>query len=583
MRASQFLISTKKESPADAEIISHKLMLRAGIIRKLASGLYTWLPMGLIVLRKLEAIIREEMNKLGAQEILMPIMQPARLWEESDRWGRYGPELLRVQDRHERPFCLGPTHEEVVTDLIRNEVHSYKQLPLVLYQIQTKFRDEIRPRFGVMRSREFIMKDAYSFHISEKNLSQTYQLMYEGYTNILKRIGLDFRAVVADTGSIGGSISHEFHVLAESGEDSIAFSNRSEFAANVETTEAVTIHPSIANKKEELQEIKTKGLSSVEEISKFLNVDKSNIIKTLIVLGLPKEESPEDESEEVHTPLVALALRGDHELNVVKVEKINGVMSPLTFASKDIIKAQLGCDIGSLGPLGLDIPIIVDRSANQLTSFVCGANKNGLHLTGVNWTRDCNAINVEDIRNVTQGDPSPDGKGFLDIKRGIEVGHIFQLGTKYSEAMGCNVLSEEGTQQSILMGCYGIGVSRIVAAAIEQNNDGNGILWPKAITPFQIALIPVNIHKSEKVKDHCEKIYTKLLDIGFDVLFMDQEKARLGGMLADIELIGLPHRLVLGEKGIEKGMIEYRNRSESENQNIPLSGLYEFLIKNIDC
>jgi prolyl-tRNA synthetase len=523
------------------------------------------------------------MNKLGAQEILMPIMQPARLWEESGRWGRYGPELLRVQDRHERPFCLGPTHEEVVTDLIRNEVHSYKQLPLVLYQIQTKFRDEIRPRFGVMRSREFIMKDAYSFDISEKNLSQTYQLMYEGYSSILKRIGLDFRAVIADTGSIGGSISHEFHVLAESGEDSIAFSDGSGFAANVETTEAVTVHPSTVKKEEKLQEIKTKGLSSVEEISKFLDVDRSNIVKTLIVLGQPKEESSENKSEEVHMPLVALALRGDHELNIIKAEKISGVMSPLTFASKDVIKAQLGCDIGSLGPLRLDIPVIVDRSANQLTSFVCGANKNGLHLTGVNWARDCNAIRVEDIRNVIQGDPSPDGKGFLDIKRGIEVGHIFQLGTKYSEAMDCKVLSEEGTQQSILMGCYGIGISRIVAAAIEQNNDGNGILWPKAITPFQIALIPVNIHKSEKVKDHCEKIYTQLLNIGFDVLFMDQEKARLGGMLADIELIGLPHRLVLGEKGIEKGTIEYRNRGESENQNIPLSELNEFLIKNIDC
>ena len=380
MRASQFLISTKKESPADAEIISHKLMLRAGMIRKLASGLYTWLPMGLIVLRKLEAIIREEMNKLGAQEILMPIMQPARLWEESGRWGRYGPELLRVQDRHERPFCLGPTHEEVVTDLIRNEVHSYKQLPLVLYQIQTKFRDEIRPRFGVMRSREFIMKDAYSFDVSEKNLSQTYQLMYEGYSNILKRIGLDFRAVIADTGSIGGSISHEFHVLAESGEDSIAFSDGSDFAANVETTEAVTVHPSTVKKEEKLQEIKTKGLSSVEEISKFLDVDRSNIVKTLIVLGQPKEESSENKSVEVHMPLVALALRGDHELNVIKAEKISGVMTPLTFASKDVIKAQLGCDIGSLGPLRLDIPVIVDRSANQLTSFVCGANKKWIAL-----------------------------------------------------------------------------------------------------------------------------------------------------------------------------------------------------------
>lgn len=582
MRASQFLISTKKESPADAEIISHKLMLRAGMIRKLASGLYTWLPMGLIVLRKLEAIIREEMNKLGAQEVLMPIMQPAHLWEESGRWGRYGPELLRIQDRHERSFCLGPTHEEVITDFVRNEIHSYKQLPLIFYQIQTKFRDEIRPRFGVMRSREFIMKDAYSFHVSEKNLNQTYQLMHEAYTNILKRIGLDFRAVLADTGSIGGNRSHEFHVLAESGEDSIAFSDRSDFAANVEMTEAVTLNPSNAKKEEKLQEIKTEGLSSIEEVSKFLNVGRSNIIKTLIVLGQPKEESPEDRSKKSYTPLVALALRGDHDLNIVKAEKINGIMSPLTFASKDIIKAQLGCDIGSLGPLELDIPVIVDRSANQLTSFVCGANKNGLHLTGVNWARDCNAINVEDIRNVTQGDPSPCGKGFLDIKRGIEVGHIFQLGTKYSEAMDCKVLNEGGAQQSVFMGCYGIGVSRIVAAAVEQNNDSNGILWPKTITPFQIALIPINIHKSEQVKGYCEEIYNQLLDIGFDVLFMDQEKARLGGMLTDVELIGLPHMLVLGEKGIEKGMIEYRNRSNSDNQDIPLSELNEFLIKSIN-
>ena len=582
MRASEFLISTKKESPADAEIVSHKLMLRAGMIRKLASGLYTWLPMGLIVLRKLEAIIRQEMNKLGAQEVLMPIMQPSNLWEESGRWGRYGPELLRIQDRHERSFCLGPTHEEVITDLMRSEIHSYKQLPLIFYQIQTKFRDEIRPRFGVMRSREFIMKDAYSFHESEENLNQTYQLIHKAYTNILKKIGLDFRAVIADTGSIGGNGSHEFHVLAESGEDSIAFSNESDFAANVEMTEAVTLNQRNDMQEQKLEEIKTEGLCSVDEISEYLDVDKSNVIKTLIVLGNPKKISNNHKSKKDHVPLVALALRGDHEINIIKAEKISVVMSPLTFASKDIIKAQLGCDIGSLGPLELDIPLIVDRSANQSTNFICGANKNGFHLTGVNWRRDCNISKVEDIRNVIQGDLSPDGKGVLDIKRGIEVGHIFQLGTKYSESMSCMALSKEGAQQPIFMGCYGIGVSRIVAAAIEQNNDENGIKWPAELAPFQIALIPINIHKSEKVRNYCEKIYKQLTSNGFDVLFMDREKTRLGGMLADIELIGLPHRLVLGEKGVDRDVIEYRGRDSSSNQDIPLAELNQFLTKKLN-
>ena len=578
MRASQFLISTKKESPSDAEIISHQLMLRAGMIRKLASGLYTWLPMGLLVLRKVEAIIREEMNRSGAQEILMPIIQPAELWKESGRWEKYGPELLRMKDRHDRSFCLGPTHEEVITDLVRNEIQSYKQLPLIIYQIQTKVRDEIRPRFGVMRSREFIMKDAYSFHTTEESLSQTYKLMHEIYISIFKRIGLNFRSVLADTGSIGGSHSHEFHVLAESGEDSIAFSTQSNFAANIEMTEAMSPDPTSSSSKTKLQEIKTQDLSSIEEISQLLGVEKSNIIKTLIVLGQPKKESSQNDT---NPPLVALVLRGDHQLNTVKAEKINGVKSPLTFASKETIKDQLNCDAGSLGPVGLNIPIIADHSASQLINFVCGANKNNAHLIGVNWERDCGTKVVKDIRNVVQGDPSPDGEGILDIKRGIEVGHIFQLGTKYSKEMNGTILNEQGKKQLLFMGCYGIGVSRIVAAAIEQNNDEKGILWPDELAPFQIALIPINIHKSEKVKKTCEKIYSELLANDFEVLFMDQEKARLGFMLAEVELIGLPHRLVVGEKGLEKGVIEYRNRRSPDNINIPFAELNEFILQNV--
>lgn len=572
MRASQFLIATQKETPADAEVISHQLMLRSGMIRKLAAGLYSWLPMGLRVLRKAEAIVREEMNRAGVQEVLMPVTQPAELWEESGRWEQYGPELLRIKDRHGRSFCLGPTHEEVITDLVRNELRSYKQLPASFYQIQTKFRDEIRPRFGIMRSREFLMKDAYSFHISQESLQQTYEVMYQAYSAIFQRMGLDFRPVLADTGSIGGSHSHEFHVLAESGEDDIAFSTESDFAANIEMAEAVAPTGERPAAKEQVKDVETPNQHSIEEVSQFLGMEKSNVAKTLIVLAEPEDEEASDPSQ-----LIALVLRGDHELNDIKTEKLRGVASPLTFASEEQVKQQLGCNVGSLGPVGLNIPIIVDRSAAHLADFACGANKEGVHLTGVNWERDCPLARVEDIRNVLAGDPSPDGKGVLEIKRGIEVGHIFQLGSKYSEAMNARVLNEEGREQVMLMGCYGIGVSRVVASAIEQNNDDNGILWPNALAPFQVALIPINMHKSEQVRETCEKLYAELLESGVDVLFMDQEKARLGGMLADVELIGLPHRIVVGDRGLEKGVVEYRNRRETENQDIPLAELHEFL------
>ena len=572
MRASQFLIATQKETPADAEVISHQLMLRSGMIRKLAAGLYSWLPMGLRVLRKAEAIVREEMNRAGVQEVLMPVTQPAELWEESGRWEQYGPELLRIKDRHGRSFCLGPTHEEVITDLVRNELRSYKQLPASFYQIQTKFRDEIRPRFGIMRSREFLMKDAYSFHISQESLQQTYEVMYQAYSAIFQRMGLDFRPVLADTGSIGGSHSHEFHVLAESGEDDIAFSTESDFAANIEMAEAVAPTGERPAAKEQVKGVETPNQHSIEEVSQFLGMEKSNVAKTLIVLAEPEDEEASDPSQ-----LIALVLRGDHELNDIKTEKLRGVASPLTFASEEQVKQQLDCSVGSLGPVGLNIPIIVDRSAAHLADFACGANKEGVHLTGVNWERDCPLARVEDIRNVLTGDPSPDGKGVLEIKRGIEVGHIFQLGSKYSEAMNARVLNEEGREQVMLMGCYGIGVSRVVASAIEQNNDDNGILWPNALAPFQVALIPINMHKSEQVRETCEKLYAELLESGVDVLFMDQEKARLGGMLADVELIGLPHRIVVGDRGLEKGVVEYRNRRASENQDIPLAELHEFL------
>lgn len=576
MRASQFLITTQKETPAEAEVISHQLMLRAGMIRKLAAGLYSWLPLGLRVLRKAEAIVREEMNKAGIQEVLMPVTQPAELWEESGRWEQYGPELLRLKDRNGRSFCLGPTHEEVITDLVRNEIRSYKQLPASFYQIQTKFRDEVRPRFGIMRAREFLMKDAYSFHISKESLQQTYDIMYQAYTTIFQRMGLDFRPVLADTGSIGGSHSHEFHVLAESGEDDIAFSTESDFAANIEMAEALAPNGDRPNATQPMTEVATPDQHSIDEVCQFLNIGSHQVIKTLIVLGASAQDSTPDTP-----PLIALALRGDHELNEIKAEKLAGVASPLTFASEDQIIQTIGCNVGSLGPVGLTIPVIVDRTAAHLSDFVCGANTAGIHLTGVNWERDCPLARIEDIRNVVAGDQSPDRHGLLEIKRGIEVGHIFQLGTKYSEAMNARVLNEQGREQVMLMGCYGIGVSRIVASAIEQNNDDRGILWPDALAPFHVALVPINLHKSEPVRETCEKLYGELQDLGFDVLFMDEEKARLGGMLADIELMGIPHRVVVGDRGLETSMIEYRNRREPENHNIPLADLCLFLKQSV--
>lgn len=563
MRASRFLISTLKETPADAEVISHKLMLRAGMIRRLASGLYTWLPLGLRVLQKVENIVREEMNRAGALEVLMPVVQPAELWEESGRWEQFGPELLRIEDRHQRPFCLGPTHEEVITELVRHELSSYKQLPVNFYQIQTKFRDERRPRFGVMRAREFLMKDAYSFHLTEESLQETYQDMYEAYCRIFDRIGLDYRAVLADTGAIGGSGSHEFHVLAASGEDAIAFSTESDYAANIEMAEAPVTGPAAAPT-QTMEEVATPGQRTIEEVCNFLKVPSSQVVKTLIVHG-------EDGG------LVALVLRGDHELNTIKAEKLDGVAAPLTFASEEEVRAALGCSVGSIGPVNLNIPVIVDRSAASLSDFVCGANKDDYHLRGVNWGRDVEISRQEDIRNVVAGDPSPDGKGVLEIKRGIEVGHIFQLGTKYSEAMKAVVLDENGKERPMVMGCYGIGVSRIVAAAIEQNHDEHGIVWPEAIAPFQVAIVPINMQKSPAVADACEQLYEQLKAAGYDVLFMDDPKARFGATLADVELMGIPHRLVVGDRGLEKGSVEYQHRRRGEKQDIALADVLEFL------
>jgi prolyl-tRNA synthetase len=572
MRASQYLIATQKESPADAEVISHQLMLRAGMIRKVASGLYSWLPLGLRVFRKVENIVRQEMDKSGAMELLMPVVQPADLWEESGRWGQFGPELLRIRDRHDREFCLGPTHEEVITHLVRNEISSYKQLPANFYQIQTKFRDERRPRFGVMRTREFCMKDAYSFHSSEESLQETYDVMYQTYSNIFERTGLVFRAVLADTGSIGGSHSHEFHVLADSGEDAIVFSTESDFAANIEKAKAMSASTSNTSGSEHRQEVATPNTHSIDEVCQLLSIEATQTVKTLIV-------SIED--KEGNQVLKALVVRGDHEVNEVKAQKVLGLDGDLTFASEKQILDQLKCPVGSLGPVDLNIPLIVDHSAAALTDFVCGANRDGYHLSGVNWDTDCSIETQADIRNVVAGDPSPDGKGVLEIKRGIEVGHIFQLGTKYSEAMKATILNENGKEQAMTMGCYGIGVSRIVAAAIEQNHDENGIIWPAAIAPFQIAIVPINMHKSDTVKQACEDLYSKLRAAGYDVLFMDEQKARLGSMLADIELIGIPHRVVIGDRGLDEGKIEYRDRTQSENQHIEVDQLMPFIAEKL--
>lgn len=565
MRASQYLIPTLKETPADASVISHQLMLRAGMIRKLASGLYSWLPLGLRVLRKVERIVREEMDRSGAQEVLMPVVQPAELWQESKRWEQYGPELLRVKDRHSNAFCLGPTHEEVITDLVRNEINSYKQLPANFYQIQTKFRDEIRPRFGLMRAREFLMKDAYSFHANQQSLQETYDVMHQTYSAIFTRLGLDFRPVLADTGSIGGNSSHEFHVLAESGEDAIAFSDGSDYAANIEKAEALAPtgeRPAVTQQK---QQVATPNQHSIADVCSLLQITPEQTVKTLIVLADVEKDKPEK--------LIALVLRGDHQLNEIKAEKLAGVKAPLTMASESQIEKAIGCKPGSIGPVGITIETIIDRSAAQLADFVCGANQDGFHLTGVNWERDVPLARVEDIRNVVAGDASPDGKGTLVIKRGIEVGHIFQLGTKYSEALKATFLNDQGKEEVMIMGCYGIGVSRVVASAIEQNNDANGIIWPESIAPFQVALIPINKHKSPEVNDACEKLYSELQAAGFDVLYMDEDKARLGVMLADVELIGIPHRVVVGDRGLQEGQVEYRHRRSADNEMLPLANL----------
>jgi len=564
MRSSNFLIATQKETPADAEVISHQLMLRAGLIRKLASGMYTWLPLGLRVLRKVEAVVRDEMDKSGAQEISMPVIQPAELWQESGRWEQYGPELLRIQDRHGRDFCLGPTHEEVVTELVRNEVKSYKQLPINLYQIQTKVRDEIRPRFGIMRSREFLMKDAYSFHADQASLEETYAVMHRAYSNIFTRLELEFRPVIADTGSIGGSASHEFHVLADSGEDDIAFSDSGSYAANVEMAEALAPTTGRDQPAAELAEVATPGVKSIEELASFLGIDPASTAKTLLVAA------------EAEGQLVALVLRGDHQLNPIKAEKIEGIAAPLRLASEEEARAICGAGFGSLGPVGLDIPVIIDRSAACLADFSCGANRDDMHFTGVNWERDVPLGRVEDLRRVEEGDPSPDGEGRLQIKRGIEVGHIFQLGTKYSEAMGAKVLDETGRNITMIMGCYGIGVSRIVAAAIEQNHDERGIVWPASMAPFQLAIIPLNMHKSPEVATCAEELYAALLAEGVDVL-MDDRNERPGVKFADMELVGIPHRIVIGDRALADDKIEYKGRRDGESQLIGRGDILNFL------
>ncbi|MFZ2407664.1 MAG: proline--tRNA ligase [Methylobacter sp.] len=564
MRTTQFPLNTVKETPADAEIASHQLMIRAGLIRKLAAGLYTWLPLGLRVMRKVEKITRDEMEKTGALEVLMPGLQPAELWQETGRWEQYGPELARLKDRHDRDFCLGPTHEEIITDLARNEIKSYKQLPITYYQIQSKFRDEIRPRFGVMRSREFIMKDAYSFHLDQESLQLTYDAMHQAYTNIFNHLGLKFRAVVADSGSIGGAVSHEFHVLADSGEDAIAFSTDSEYAANVEKAEAVAPAGSRGAATESMTLIDTPNQHSIEEVCGFLNIPATQCLKTLIVKG---EEDT----------LVALLLRGDHELNEIKAIKIDGIASPLEFTDDEQVLSACNCKPGSIGPIGLQIKIIADRSVTLMSDFVCGANQDGKHYRGVNWERDLPVPDhIADLRMVVEGDPSPDGKGTITLARGIEVGHIFQLGTKYSEAMKAGISNEDGKNQIMTMGCYGIGISRVVAAAIEQNHDAKGIIWPTNLAPFQVALCPMNMHKSERLKEAAEKLYQDLLAAGIDVLF-DDRKVRAGFMFSDMELIGIPHCIVVGDRGLDSGTVEYKARTAEANEEIPFADVIDFL------
>ena len=563
MRASRFHLSTLKETPGDAEIVSHQLMLRAGMVRRHAAGIYSWSPLGLRILRKVENIVREEMDRAGALELLMPSFQPAELWQESGRWDQFGPELLRFTDRHQRDACLGPTHEEIITDIFRREVNSYRQLPVNFYQIQTKFRDEIRPRFGVMRSREFIMKDAYSFDIDQDAMQRSYDVMNQAYINIFDRFGLDYRAVNADSGAIGGSTSQEFHVLADSGEDAIAFSDQGDFAANIETVEALPPGTERAAPGAEMQTVDTPGMYSIEDLASGLKLSAQQCLKTLIVEG---------ENDD----LVALVLRGDHELNALKTERLDGIASPLRLAQREQIKQMLGSDIGSIGPVGLGIRTFVDHSAAIMSDFVCGANQDDKHFINANWGRDCAEPLVADIRNVVDGDPSPDAKGRLKILRGIEVGHIFQLGQKYSESMQAMVLDERGKTVAPFMGCYGIGVTRVVAAAIEQNHDEHGIVWPETLAPFQLAICPINYHKSEAVKLATDKLYEDCLDRGLEVL-LDDRALRPGVIFSDMELIGVPHRIVLSERGLTAQQFEYKGRSDDSAKEISLDELTSFL------
>lgn len=566
MRASQFLLATAKQTPADAEVVSHQLMLRAGMIRPVASGMYSWLPLGTRVLRKVESIVREEMDRAGAQEVLMPAVQPSELWKESGRWNEFGPELLRFKDRHLRDFCLGPTHEEVITDIARREIKSYKQLPINFYQVQTKFRDEVRPRFGVMRSREFIMKDAYSFGLNESELQQAYDQMEAAYRKIFTRTGLDFRMVEADSGSIGGAVSNEFHVLAESGEDAIAFSDTSSYAANVELVPCLDLSHDPAPPTRLLGTVDTPNVDSMDSLSQYLGLPKQQCVKTLIVRG-------EDD------PLVALLIRGDHQLNLLKAGDLPNVAKPVTFATPEEA-SQAGLPTGSIGPVDLTIPISADLAVTAMSDFVCGANRPGQHHTGVNWERDLPTPPSFDIRNAVAGDPSPDGKGKLNVARGIEVGHIFQLGTKYSEALQAVCLDEEGKSHPLAMGCYGIGVTRVVAAAIEQNHDDHGIVWPTAISPFHVVLLPINMHKSIRLKTTVNELYNALTKHNVEVLF-DDRQIRPGVMYADADLIGIPHRIVIGDRSLDKGVAEYKNRRGSEDQEIPLADVVEFLITKL--
>jgi prolyl-tRNA synthetase len=563
MRLSRYPINTLKETPAEAEVISHQLMLRAGLIRRLANGLYSWLPLGLRTLKKVERIVREEMDRAGAFELVMPVIQPAELWQESGRWMEYGPELLRIKDRHQRDFVAGPTHEEVITDIARRELRSYRQLPVNFYQIQTKFRDEVRPRFGVMRAREFVMKDAYSFHTDEASLREGYRAMYDAYTRIFTRTGLTFRAVRADSGAIGGDVSQEFHVLASSGEDAIVFSDGDEYAANLEA--AVALPPAGARPaaKEQLKKVPTPGAKTIEELARFLKIEPERCLKTLIVEG--KDNT-----------VVALVIRGDHELNAIKAQKLPGVVSPLKMASPNSVRNATGSEPGYIGVIGLRCKVYADHSALALADFVTGANEKDMHYTGANWERDAPGATAVDIRNVVEGDPSPTGKGRLKIARGIEVGHIFQLGTKYSVPMKANVLDEAGQDVTLHMGCYGIGVTRIVAAAIEQNHDDKGIIWPEPIAPFQVVLVPLNQHKSPRVREIADRLYAELTDAGIEVLYDDRD-ARPGVKFADAELLGIPHRVVVGERGLETGKLEYRGRRDAESTEFSVDAAIAFI------